>query len=396
MTSSPAAYTSEALIERARKLAPILRQRAQATSDARRVPAETVADFWDAELCYLLKPKKFGGPEVRVNVAFGIASELSRGDGSAGWVWTVMGVHDLFVALFPEEAQHEYWAKDRTLSASSFAPNGKIEPARGGYRLSGKWSFCSGVNNAEWMILTAFAGMLSQNPPIPDIRYLLVPKSDVAVIDDWNVMGLRGTGSKSVAVNGVFVPEHRVVANDDLMKGTGPGAKVHDSPLYRAPVWAVFPFCITSPANGMARGALESYVEEMKARQSTFDHSALAGKPNIQLRVAEASALIDAADLLYKRALKETIDTIMGDKTLTTETRLRNRRDQGYSVVMLQRAAGLLLGAQGGNGIYDAGHVQRSFRDLHALSGHIVAGWDMPALNYGQVLLGGPPTDPFF
>ncbi len=389
-------YTREALNQRAQKLAPTLRERAQATSDGRRVPAQTIGDLWDADLFNLLKPQKFGGPEVRVDVAFGVASELARGDGSAGWVWTVMGVHDLFMALFPEEAQHEYWATDRTLSASSFAPSGKIEPAPGGVKLSGKWSFCSGVDNAQWMILAAFAGMISTEPPIPDIRYLLVPMSDIKVIDDWNVMGLRGTGSKSVVVDGAFVPAHRMVANDDLVNGKAPGGNIHASPLYRAPVWAVFPFCITSPAAGIARGAFDAYVEEMRARQSAFDHAPLSRKPNIQLRVAEAGALIDAAELLYRRSLTETIDIIMAGGTLSMELRLRNRRDQGYSVVMLKRAAELLLGAEGGKGLYDSGHVQRAFRDLHALAGHIVGGWDMPALNYGSVLLGGPPSDPFF
>jgi alkylation response protein AidB-like acyl-CoA dehydrogenase len=396
MTQYPTVYARDALLERARKLAPLLRECAPAASRARCIPAETIAALWDADLFYLLKPKAFGGPEVRVDVAFTVASELARGDGSAGWVWTVMGVHDLFLALFPAEAQHEYWAKDRTLSASSFAPNGKIEPAKGGYRLSGKWSFCSGVDHAHWLILGAFAGMLSTDPPIPDIRYLLVPRSDAAVIDDWHVMGLQGTGSKSVAVEGAFVPEHRMVRNSDLVNGTAPGTAVHDGALYRAPVWAIFPFCISSPANGMARGAFDSYVEEMKARQSAFDHSALAKKPNIQMRLAEAGALIDAGDLLYKRSLTETIDLVMAGKPLSLEHRLRSRRDQGYSVVMARRAAELLLGAEGGKGLYETGPVQRALRDLHAVSGHIVAGWDMPALSYGQVLLGGPPADPFF
>src|SRR5262249_25623046 len=154
---------------------------------------------------------------------------------------------------------------------------------------------------------------------------------------------------------------------------------------YRAPVWAVFPFCITSPASGIGRGAFEAYVEEMKSRQSAFDHAALSKKPNIQLRLAEAGALIDAADLLYKRSLKDTIDLIMEGKQLSLEHRLRSRRDQGYCVVMLKRATELLLGAEGGKGIFETNHVQRCFRDLHALSGHIVGGWDMPALNYGSV-----------
>lgn len=390
------AYSRERLIERARRLLPVLRERAEATSAARRVPEETIRDYWDAELFYLLKPRKFGGPEVRIDTVFEVAGELARGDGSAAWVWTVMGVHDLFLALFPEEAQQEYWAKDRTLSASSFAPSGKIAPASGGVTLSGKWSFCSGVDNAQWMILGAFAGMVGTDPPIPDIRYLLLPRADCKIIDDWNVLGLRGTGSKTVIVENVFVPNHRMVKNEDLVNGTAPGSEVHESPLYRAPVWAVFPFCISSPANGMARGAFECYIGEMKSRASAFDHSPLAKKPTIQLRLAEAGALIDAGGLLYKRSLTETIDMIMKGETLPLEHRIRSRRDQGYSISMARRAAELLLGAEGGKGLYEANHVQRAFRDLQAVAGHIVGNWDMPALNYGQVILGGPPTDPFF
>ncbi|MGH7089448.1 MAG: hypothetical protein ACREFQ_11170, partial [Stellaceae bacterium] len=345
---------------------------------------------------YLLKPKKQGGPEVRVDTAFEVASVLSRGDGSAAWVWTVMGVHDLFLALFPEKAQQEYWANDRTLSASSFAPSGKITPVEGGYRLSGKWSFCSGIDHARWMILGAFAGMLIQDPPIPDIRYLLLPRSDVRVIDDWHVMGLSGTGSKSCACEDVFVPEHRVVRNDELASGRAPGSKLYDSPLYRAPVWAIFPFCISSAAPGMAKGAVEAFVAEMKGRSSAFDHSPLAKKPTIQMRLSEASALADAAELLYQRSLHETIDKVMRGEELSLEHRVRSRRDQAYAVQMGRRACDILLGAQGGGGLFERSHVQRAGRDLTAVAAHIVGNWDMPALNYGQVSLGGPPTDPFF
>ena len=390
-------WTREALIERATALLPRLRERAVATNRARQALPETVKDFWDNDLWYLLKPRKMGGPEVRVDTVFELASVLSRGDGSAAWIWTVMGVHDLFMAYFEEEAQREYWAHDRTLSASSFAPSGRVTPVEGGFRLSGKWSFCSGIDHARWMILSAFAGMLSQDPPIPDIRYALVPKSDVTVIDDWHVMGLSGTGSKSCTAEDVFVPEHRVVKNSDFLAGTTPGAlKVHQAPLYKAPIWAIFPFCISSAAPGMAQGAVAAFIDEMKQRASKFDHSALGRKPTVQLRLSEASVLADAAQLLYMRSLTETIDKAMAGETLTLEHRLRSRRDATYAVQMARRATELLLGAQGGGGIFEQGPVQRAMRDLTALSGHIVGGWDMPALNYGQVMLGGPPTDPFF
>ena len=385
---------AETLLQKARTLAPVLRQRAAATGQARRIPNETIQDFWDAGLWYLLKPKKFGGPELRPDVALSVAYELARGDGSAGWVWAVMTIHDYLVALWPEQFQQEYWAKD-TLSASSFAPTGKAVPASGGYRISGKWTFSSGIDNADWLLLGVFFGPPSGGSPIPDIRYVMLPKGDYKVIDDWFVFGLRGTGSKGVVVEDVFVPNHRICAMADMIHGTTPGARVHESPLYKASAWAIIPFTISSPANGIARGALDAFLDDMKVREGSYDHSPLSKKPGMQLVVAEASAMIDAADLLYRRSFTETIDKIMAGEPLSLEHRARSRRDQGWSVNQAKLAAEKLFAATAGRGLYDGHHAQRAYADLHALQGHIVAGWEMPAYSYGQVMLGGPPSDPF-
>ncbi len=390
-TTSDAGAT---LLEKARKLAPVLRERAEATNKARRIPEETIQDFWDAGLWYLLKPKKFGGPEHRPDVALSVAYELARADGSAGWVWAVMTIHDLLVALWPEEFQKEYWAKN-TLSASSFAPTGKAAPASGGYRISGKWSFSSGIDNADWLLLGVFFGPPSGGSPIPDIRYVMLPKGDYKVIDDWHVFGLRGTGSKGVVVEDVFVPNHRICGLGEMIQGTTPGSRVHDSPLYKASVWGIIPFTISSPANGMARGALDAFIDDMKVREGSYDHSPLSKKPGMQLVVAEASAIIDAADLLYRRSFRETIDKIFAGEPLSLEHRARSRRDQGWSVLQAKLAAEKLFSAAAGRGIYEGNRVQRAYADVHALSGHIVASWDIPAYSYGQVMLGGPPSDPF-
>jgi alkylation response protein AidB-like acyl-CoA dehydrogenase len=385
--------TADDLLRKARALAPVLRERAAETNKARRVPEQTIQDFWDAGLWYLLKPKKFGGPELRPDVALAAANELSRGDGSAGWVWAVFTIHDLLVALWPEEFQHEYWAKN-TLSASSFAPTGKATPASGGFRVSGKWTFCSGIDNSDWLLLGTFFGPPAAGSPVPDIRSVMIPTREAKIIDDWNVFGLRGTGSKGIVVDDVFVPNHRICAMADMIQGTTPGAKVHDSPLYKASVWAIIPFTISSPANGMARGALDAFLDDMKVREGSYDHSQLSKKPGMHLTVAEASAMIDAAELLYWRSFHETIDAIMAGKTLSVEHRARSRRDQGFSVNQAKLAAEKLFTAQAGRGIYEGNRVQRGYADLHALQGHIAAGWEMPAYSYGQIMLGGPPSDP--
>jgi alkylation response protein AidB-like acyl-CoA dehydrogenase len=386
--------TAETLLQKARTLAPVLRKRAAATGAARRIPDETIQDFWNAGLWYLLKPKKFGGPEHRPDVALAVASELARGDGSAAWVWAVMTIHDLLVALWPEEFQQEYWAKD-TLSASSFAPTGKAVPASGGFRISGKWTFSSGVDNADWLLLGVFFGPPSGGSPIPDIRYVMLPKGDFTVIDDWFVFGLRGTGSKTVVVEDKLVPSHRICGLAEMIQGTTPGSRVHASPLYKASVWGIIPFTISAPANGMAQGALDAFIEDMKAREGSYDHSPLAKKPGMHLVVAEASAMIDAAGLLYRRSFRETIDKIMVGEALSLEHRARSRRDQGWSVQQAKLAAEKLFSATAGRGLYEGNHVQRAYADLHALQGHIVASWEMPAYSYGQVMLGGAPSDAF-
>lgn len=394
--SDKVSYAREDVIARARALVPALRERAHAANNARRQPENTIQDLWDANLWYLLKPRKFGGPELPPDYMYDVAGELGRGDGSAAWVFSIMSIHDLFMAYFPLEAQEEYWSKP-TLSSSSFAPGGKGTPVTGGgFRVSGKWNFSSGVDHARWVILAAIVGMVSTDPPIPDIRFFMFPKADVQVLDDWHVFGLRGTGSSSVVVNDVFVPEHRQVSLASISDGSSPGTFIHPSPLYRAAAWSVFPFTISAPAAGIARGALESYLDEMKVRETAYDHAPLSKKPGVAMRVSEASALIDAAGLLYNRSLRETMDKIYAGEVLSIQHRVRSRRDQAYSIHMCKNAAELVFNGQGGYGLLESSVAQRSFRDLEAIKAHIVGNWDMPALNYGTVMLGGPPTDFFF
>jgi alkylation response protein AidB-like acyl-CoA dehydrogenase len=388
-------YSATSLLGRARALAPKLRERSYAANKAGQIPAETIEDFWNFKLNYLLRPKKFGGPAMRPDEAFAAGFELGRGDGSAAWVWSVMLIHDLFVSHFPEEFQHEYWGKDRTLSASSFLPHGKPTPASGGVRVSGKWSFCSGVDNADWLFLGVFFGPPSGDALMPDIRYVMVPKGDYEILDDWEVMGLRGTGSKSVVIDDKFVPDHRIVSHKEMSDATSPGSRLHADPVYHAPIWSFVPFTISAPACGIAQGALESFIDEMKVRDDSFAHSPLSKKPGMHARVAEASAMIDCADLLYKRSYRETIDKILAGEVPSLEFRARSRRDQGYCVKQAKAAVGLLIDAVGGRGLFESNHVQRSFRDLQAVSGHIVASWDVAAYSYGQMALGGPPTDLF-
>lgn len=396
MTEALLAPRKSPHIDKARELVPVLRERAEATNKARTVPKETIDDFRSAGLWGLLKPKQYGGHEVPYDEFLEVGMELGRGDGSAAWVFSVTTVHELMLALYPKEAQDDVWgANPEALAASSFEANGKVEPAQGGVKLTGQWRFSSGVDHAEWVLVGAMFGMVG-DPPHPDVRWLLVPKSDYEIIDDWHVIGLAGTGSKSIKIEDVFVPDHRMLSFGAATAGKAPGSQVHDNPIYKTGMWAIFPFCLSSPATGIARGAFDAYVEATRARNTAYTNEKVAQFRGVQMRVAEAGALIDAADMLYRRSIREQFGVVYSGGELTTEMRVRGRRDQGYSVLMAQKAAELLFRSSGGGGLYESSHVQRSYRDLMALGSHIATHWDLCAANYGQVVLGGPPADVFF
>ena len=207
----------EELVRRAAELVPALRQRAGVTEKLRQIPQETVDDFHAAGILRAAQPARFGGYDIDYPVVLDIAAELGRGCGSSAWCYGIWAAHNWVAGMFPEKAQEEYWSESNdVLSSTSVDPSrAKVTSAKGGYQLSGRWSFPSGCDAAAWVIL---AGMG------PDgMIWLMLPRPDYTVIDNWFVSGLRGTGSKDIEVNEVFVPEHRVVSLADLRQGQSPG-----------------------------------------------------------------------------------------------------------------------------------------------------------------------------
>ena len=204
-------------------------------------------------------PERYGGNGHEIDLMFEAAMEIGRGCGSAAWNYAVWDIHNWMVGHWPEQAQEDYFATGpNTLSSSSFAPNGRLEPVEGGFRLSGRWEFSSGSDGGTWALL----GAMSDRGPV----FVLVPRPDYTVLQDtWYVSGLKGTGSKDVVVDGAFVPAHRL----QPMMGMGPmsGAwQLHQRDSYRLFSMSLLPFTLCSPIVGMARGAIEVFTEELKAK----------------------------------------------------------------------------------------------------------------------------------
>ena len=238
-------------------------ERAAANEAARGLLPETLQELHEAGLFRFLQPARVGGAELDYVSLVDIGSELARGDSSVAWVVTNLASHHWMLAMWPEEAQDLLWGADPdVLIASSFVlPAGKAERAAGGYRLSGRWPFSSGVDCSSWNML---AGMVrADDGGAPEHRIFLVSEADYRVLDTWHASGLAGTASHDVVVEEAFVPEPMSVAVAELKGGPTPGAAVNPSPLYQIPVFALFPHILTGPALGNAKAVLEGFTAAM-------------------------------------------------------------------------------------------------------------------------------------
>src|SRR5215471_3722049 len=195
------------VLERARTLIPLLAERAPAAAAARQLPAATIAEYHAAGILRILQPRRFGGVQGRFSLFSRIVEELTYGCASSAWVYAVLAEHQWIIAQYPEKAQIDVWGDDpEAVASSSLAPRAAARRVGGGWRLSGQFPFSSGCDHAQWAILGAFLGVAGDPR---HIAYLLAPLREIEIVDDWHVLGLAGTGSKTLAVHDVFVPEHR-------------------------------------------------------------------------------------------------------------------------------------------------------------------------------------------
>jgi alkylation response protein AidB-like acyl-CoA dehydrogenase len=243
-------------LERALALVPRLAERAPAAAAARQLPAETIAEYHAAGILRILQPRRFGGMQGRFSLFSRIVEELTYGCASSAWVYAVLAEHQWIIAQYPEPAQVDVWGGDpAAVASSSLAPREAARRVSGGWRLSGRYPFSSGCDHAQWAIVGAFLG--EKGDP-RGIAYLLVPLAEVEIVDDWRVLGLLGTGSKSLVLDDVFVPEHRHVMVSDLFAGTPPGALAHpDYPVLRAPRGFLVSYSLPPVAIALGRRALD-------------------------------------------------------------------------------------------------------------------------------------------
>jgi 3-hydroxy-9,10-secoandrosta-1,3,5(10)-triene-9,17-dione monooxygenase len=386
----------EEAMRRAREIVPVLRERAQAAEDARMLIRENEQLLHETGLFRFHQPKVFGGMELDFVAVVDIPAEIARGCPSTAWNVGNLACHHWILGYYDPETQHEVWdANPDALIASSIAlAAGRARKADGGFIVSGRWPFSSGVDNSDWNMLavTVFG---DDGKTAIDWRLCLVPKSDYQVIDTWYAMGMEATGSKDVAVSELFVPERRALALQRCRGGAAhPGAALASGPLYRIPIVAASSHPLAPAAVGAAEGAYEMFVASMAKRAGTYTGARVADFQAVQIKVARARCLIDAARALLRESAIAFQAAAERDVVPDLETKLCFRAHSAFAVGQAREAVETLWSCYGAQGLYTRDPLQRHLRDVLAINQHFSFNFDIAGAAYGLFALGGRYANP--
>ena len=382
--------TPIALLTAARALLPGLAAREPTTMATRHVPAETIAAYHQAGILRVMQPRCFGGLQASFGIFSDIVEILAEGCAASAWVYAVLGEHQWIIACMPERAQRDVWGDTPlAVASSSLAPRETARATSGGWRLSGRFPFSSGCLHAQWAIIGARCEDAAGNRPT---RYLLVPMREVDIVDDWEVLGLRGTGSRSLSLDDVFVPAYRSILLRDLYDGTTPGAEVHaDYPLLRAPRGLLVPFSLPGVAFTLARRALDLVAGSLRTRLSRGVR-VMGESEVVQQQLGEAAAEIETAALIMNARRAASLALVDSGAAIPPEQVMRNRRDIAFAVWQSRRGVERLVELAGARTVYDAEPLQSLWRDMVTISTHTVVSRHLGMVPYGRLLLGLPPA----
>lgn len=398
-TANPILTAAPDLVAAARALAPQICAAREEMDQLRRIPSDLAAQVAATGAHRLFLPASMGGPQVDPITAFRVVEELSRAEGSVGWCALLSNGGALFAGhLTPETGREMFGIPPDFRCAGSFRPEGIARPVAGGYRVSGRWDYASGISNANWLFVNCKLAEAADAPPPAAVNagtgpaasaatvMLFLPITEVAVYDTWQVVGLCGTGSNDFVAEDVFVPAARSFRL--YAPAREPGFLYHPRTMLIA-IWTL----VSAVALGIARGAMESFIDLAAAAGTTLSATPLRERPAAQAKVGEAEALISGARAYVLDAVGRAWDTFRPDLPMPSPELAQARLAITHSIHAAARAVDLLFHAAGTNAIHRRYGLERRFRDAHVVMQH---GAGLPA-NYesgGQALMGLPPKDP--
>lgn len=368
--ANPNPTSKPSLVERAQKLYPSIAERVAQVEEQRNVHEDSIAEMIDSGLTRALQSSNYGGEEANPAEFYEAVSEVARACTSTGWILMVLGVHAWEMSHMSHELNDEIYGADPTaLISSSYNMQGNTATrVPGGYRLSGSWKSSSGIHHASWVALGANV------PGEPSAFNFVVPVKDVTVVDDWYVLGLVGTGSRSVIVDDVFVPEYRAIDREILRSGYGPGLKDNPAPLYRVQQGLIY----TSVSSAPALGAGWRFYEEFKTaytKSSTVSRS-LGGDRLMLTRLAEARGNLSVAHTVPKRRLQEGYEAALTGRQMSDIEIAQAIYDISRNGKLMIDNAASLFPTLRPNAVYKTSTMSRLYRDLLVARNHGTANLD--------------------
>ncbi|PND55459.1 hydroxylase [Mycobacterium sp. ENV421] len=384
---------SERVIDRVHQFADRLREQGTEAEKIGMLTDETVKLMKSAGNIRLLQPKTFGGLEVHPREFAETVMATAALDPAAGWINGVVGVHPYQLAYADPKVAAEVWADDvDTWVASPYAPQGVATPVDGGYMFTGRWQFSSGTDHCDWIFLGAMLGDADGKPLMPpQMLHMILPRRDYEIVEDsWNVVGLRGTGSKDVIVKDAFVPSYRTMDATKVMDGTAQREAGMTDTLYLMPWSTMFPLGISAATIGIAEGALAAALDYQRERVSASG-VAIKDDPYVMYAIAEAAADINAARQELLANADRIYDMVDAGKDVSFEDRAAGRRTQIRAVWRAVSAVDEIFARCGGNAARMDKPLQRYWRDVHVGQAHAI---HVPGTVYHASALSSLGVDP--
>jgi len=361
-----------------------LAERAQEAEELRRLPAETVKELHESQLFDLLRPARYGGQQAEFTAILDPVRQMAHGCASTAWTAGFFTLHNWMLALFDAQAQDDGFASRPFLAAAPLAPTGRGVAVRGGVRLSGRWSWATGVMEGNWTIVGALCGPDDAIYP----ALALLPADEIEIVDVWHTDGMRATGSNDIVVEDAFVPAHRLVKVSDIYAGTAPGAHLHDAALYRWPMVPALALLAAMPAFGAAERVVNVFTERLSERVLAYEGSRQKDKPAAQARLGEARVRLRALHGLLADTT-ERIEAILAAGDHVPRAVRADARLAAAHIVKESRAViGQLLEASGASAHFLDNPLQRAKRDVDVISGHVVFDYDVSRELAGALAIG--------
>ncbi len=362
------------VIDKVMDAADQLREHAAEAEKIGKLTDQTVKIMKTAGNIRLLQPKEYGGLEVHPREFAETVMATAALDPSAGWINGVVGVHPYQLAYADPRVAAEIWADDvDTWVASPYAPQGVARPVDGGYIFNGRWQFSSGTDHCEWIFLGALLGDADGKPVMPpQMLHMVLPRKDYEIVEDsWDVVGLRGTGSKDVIVRDAFVPSYRTMDAFKVMDGTAQREAGMTETLYLMPWSTMFPLGISSATIGIAEGALAAHLDYQRERVSAAG-TAIKDDPYVMYAIGEAAADINAARQEILANADRIYDIVDSGKEVSFADRAAGRRTQIRAVWRAVMAVDQIFSRSGGNAMRMDKPLQRYWRDAHTGLAHAI------------------------